>query len=82
MKPNVYFTYKIFGHDETMAITKYKSSRLNIDLSAKAGYVGLSSIYFNSILNRTNMAFIEVRKAAKIRNLYNQVPHLTQDTIM
>ena len=24
---------------------------------------------------------IKVRKKAKIRNLYNQVPHLTQDTI-
>ena len=25
--------------------------------------------------------FIKVRKKAKVRNRYNQVPHLTQDTI-
>ena len=32
------------------------------------------------ILCFSNMRF-KVRKNAKIRNLYNQVPHLTQDTI-
>ena len=26
--------------------------------------------------------FIKVRKKAKIRNLYNQVPHLTKDTVL
>ena len=27
------------------------------------------------------VAYIEVRKKAKIRNRYNQIPHLTKDTI-
>ena len=30
--------------------------------------------------NLPSSAFIRVRKRAKIRNLYNQAPHLTQDT--
>ena len=32
VRPMGFFTYNIFGHDETMAIIKYKSLRLNIDL--------------------------------------------------
>ena len=44
--------------------------------------------YFVSITNKENNTFdtlpftkcIKVSKVAKIRNRYNQVPHLTQDT--
>ena len=31
--------------------------------------------------SRFDCSYKEIRKAAKIRNRYNQVPHLTQDTI-
>ena len=33
-----------------------------------------------SINNRTDSVVVKVRKRAKIRNRYNQAPHLTQDT--
>ena len=37
---------------------------------------------YNAIfgLRRNGPCYIKVRKVAKIRNRYNQVPHLTQDT--
>ena len=41
------------------------------------------SIYLDNILNINNICFynmVKVRKVAKIRNRYNQLPHLTQDT--
>ena len=34
----------------------------------------------NSISFRTTNSTVKVSKCAKIRNRYNQVPHLTQDT--
>ena len=39
--------------------------------------------YLDDILNINNVYFdnmVKVSKGAKIRNRYNQVPHLTQDT--
>ena len=42
-----------------------------------------TSIYLDNILNINNICFdnmVKVRKVAKIRNRYNQLPHLTQDT--
>ena len=39
--------------------------------------------YLDDILNINNFYFdnmVKVNKSAKIRNRYNQVPHLTQDT--
>ena len=39
--------------------------------------------YLDDILNIYNVYFdnmVKIRKRAKIRNRYNQVPHLTQDT--
>ena len=42
-----------------------------------------TSRYFDGILNINNVYFdnmVKVSKGAKIRNRYNQVPHLTQDT--
>ena len=45
-----------------------------------------TSRYLDNILNINNVYFdnmvtqIKVSKGAKIRNRYNQVPHLTQDT--
>ena len=39
--------------------------------------------YLDDILNINNVYFdniVKVSKVAKIRNRYNQVPHLTQDT--
>ena len=33
-----------------------------------------------STFSRLNQLLLKVRKGAKIRNRYNQVPHLTQDT--
>ena len=38
------------------------------------------TVHFNVILNETSHVN-KVSKGAKIRNGYNQVPHLTQDTI-
>ena len=43
-------------------------------LSLKGGCRGLSEY------TRQNATLLEVSKGAKIRNPYNQVPHLTQDT--
>ena len=42
-----------------------------------------TSRYLDDILNINNVNFdtkVKVSKGAKIRNRYNQVPHLTQDT--
>ena len=42
-----------------------------------------TSRYLDDILNNNNVYFdnmVKVSKCAKIRNRYNQVPHLTQDT--
>ena len=42
-----------------------------------------TSRYLDDILNINNVYFdnmVKVSKGAKIRNRYNQVPHLTQDT--
>ena len=42
-----------------------------------------TSRYLNDILNINNVYFdnmVKVSKGAKIRNRYNRVPHLTQDT--
>ena len=42
-----------------------------------------TSRYFDDILNINNFYFdnmVKVSKGAKIRNRYNQFPHLTQDT--
>ena len=33
-----------------------------------------------NLLNQISILVLKVRKAAKIKNRYNQVPHLTQDT--
>ena len=33
-----------------------------------------------SVNQKAKGCYVKVRKGAKIRNLYNQVPHLTQDT--
>ena len=38
------------------------------------------TIYNCSQLRFTTLSLIKVSKGAKIRNRYNQVPHLTQDT--
>ena len=41
----------------------------------------VSQIYLSTLqLNKANTSDTEVSKGAKIRNRYNQVPHLTQDT--
>ena len=41
----------------------------------------VSEIYLIELqLNKANSSDTEVSKGAKIRNRYNQVPHLTQDT--
>ena len=37
-------------------------------------------MYNVDIIPQATCLAIKERKAAKIRNLYNQVPHLTQDT--
>ena len=42
-----------------------------------------ASRYLDDILNSNNVYFdtmVKVSKGAKIRNRYNQVPHMTQDT--
>ena len=51
---------------------------LTFDLSAKVAHIGCH-YYIKTLLSVTT-ACIEVRKKAMIRNRYNQVPHLTQDT--
>ena len=38
------------------------------------------AFYENPNRIHTELTFIKVSKGAKIRNRYNQVPHLTQDT--
>ena len=48
---------------------------LTFDLSAKVAH----SMYLNIVFSETTRP-IEVSNGAKIRNRYNQVPHLTQDT--
>ena len=41
----------------------------------------VSQIYPSELqLNKANNSDTEISKGAKIRNRYNQVPHLTQDT--
>ena len=43
----------------------------------------VSQIYISELqLNKANTSDTEVSKGAKIRNRYNQVPHLTQDTAL
>ena len=54
------------------------------------GIININDIYFHNMasqiypselqLNKANTFDTEVKKVAKIRNRYNQVPHLTQDT--
>ena len=47
------------------------------------GAFNTTSRYLDDILNINNVYFdnmVKVSKGAKIRNRYNQVPHLTQDT--
>ena len=41
-------------------------------------YLGVYLIHDNTSYHKSDID--KVRKAAKIRNLYNQVPHLAQDT--
>ena len=44
-------------------------------------YLILVSLYFALYYNGVKLVFVfKVSKVAKIRNRYNQVPHLTQDT--
>ena len=47
------------------------------------GAFNTTSRYFDDILNIDNVYvdnMVKVRKSSKIRNRYNQAPHLTQDT--
>ena len=47
------------------------------------GAFNTTSRYVDDILNINNVYFdnmVKVRKRSKIRNRYNQAPHLTQDT--
>ena len=54
------------------------------------GIININDIYFDNMVsqiypselqpNKANTSDTEVRKVAKIRNGYKQVPHLTQDT--
>ena len=40
----------------------------------------IHSTLHNKLFNDDQLYLLEVSKGAKIRNRYNQVPHLTQDT--
>ena len=53
-----------------------RDPRLALKIIAHScGIIGVSSYGFNSAVKT-----MKARKAAKIRNRYNQVPHVTQDT--
>ena len=51
------------------------------DVSGKTNsYVKISEVFEHKIVIMFLATIIKVSKVAKIRNQYNQVPHLTQDT--
>ena len=59
--------------------SRYLDDLLNVDYPYFEQMVG--QIFPTELqLNKVNSSDTEVRKGAKIRNRYNQVPHLTQDT--
>ena len=43
-------------------------------------HIMMSNIYISKKVFNESLDFCTVSKGAKIRNRYNQVPHLTQDT--
>ena len=65
-----------YERDFTMSLSDDKQADV-------IGAFNTTSRYLDDILNINNVYFdnmVKVSKGAKIRNRYNQVPHLTQDT--
>ena len=53
--------------------------RLSADGTRRQGYE-IKEDFLRQLYNLNNFVKIQVSKGSKIRNRYNQVPHLTQDT--
>ena len=75
-----------WGHTAPTSESKTSSSKLNLNLSvglSQCGFYKEPVIVRNLFQNghpSTLIDMLKVRKRAKIRNQYNQAPHLTQDT--
>ena len=55
-----------------------KSAQNSLEQAAATATRGLN--IFTGLICTLDLSVFKVRKRAKIRNRYNQVPHLTQDT--
>ena len=83
-----------YERDFMMSLSDDKQADVIDAFNATSRYLddilNISNVYFGNMvsqiypselqLNKANASDTEVNKGAKIRNRYNQVPHLTQDT--
>ena len=61
-------------------LTPSRNTALGSGSFCNAAFFSLKNIQYLNAASPTISVTGKVRKAAKIRNQYNQVPHLTQDT--